>query len=75
VSFNGPLSAARDTSNDQEGQFSLTCFANAQLGRDLGKLSMVDQKKAVMDDLKRVFGRYREVPEPLAIVQKQWSTD
>ncbi|KAM5342004.1 hypothetical protein ACJ41O_015035 [Fusarium nematophilum] len=32
MSFKGPISTSRDTSSDQKGQFSLTCFANGRFG-------------------------------------------
>ncbi|KAL4767151.1 hypothetical protein BDW60DRAFT_226894 [Aspergillus nidulans var. acristatus] len=75
VSFNGPISTSRDTSNDQKGQYSLTCFANGDLGRNLSKLPKAERTVAILDHIKRVFGPYVEVPKPICVVQRSWSKD
>lgn len=75
MSFKGPISTIRDTSSDQKGQFSLTCFANGDLGRQLFKRPKAERTKVVLDHLQRVFSPYVKVPEPLTVVQRSWSKD
>ncbi|KAE8156563.1 hypothetical protein BDV40DRAFT_309522 [Aspergillus tamarii] len=75
MSFNGPISTSRDTSNDQNGQYSLTCFANGDLGRRLSKYPKEERTQAILDHIKRVFGPYVNVPEPLLVIQRSWSKD
>ncbi|KAL4746673.1 hypothetical protein BDW72DRAFT_207149 [Aspergillus terricola var. indicus] len=75
ISFKGPVSTARDTSNDRVGQFSLTCFANGDLGRQMSKRPKAERTKAILDHLDWVFSPYVEVPKPIAVVQRSWSKD
>ncbi|KAB8217742.1 hypothetical protein BDV33DRAFT_206102 [Aspergillus novoparasiticus] len=58
VSFNRPISTSRDTSNDRNGQYSLTGFANGDLGRRSSKYTKAERTKAILDHIERVFGLY-----------------
>ncbi|KAJ6189023.1 hypothetical protein N7519_003931 [Penicillium mononematosum] len=75
TSFTGPVSTTRDTSNYQKGQYSLTCFANGDFGRRLGKYPRAERTKAILAHIKRVFGPYTDIIDPIAVVQRTWSKD
>ncbi|KAE8156553.1 hypothetical protein BDV40DRAFT_305963 [Aspergillus tamarii] len=56
MSFTRSVSTARDASNYQKGQYSLTCLANGDFGRGLGKYLRAERTKAILAHIKRVFG-------------------
>ncbi|OAA60290.1 flavin-containing amine oxidase [Niveomyces insectorum RCEF 264] len=62
-SFRGPVSIVRDTSNDDEGNFALTCFISAAPGRRWYALNTQDRETAVLAQMSRLF------ETPLADVQ------
>ncbi|GKZ84487.1 hypothetical protein AnigIFM56816_009820 [Aspergillus niger] len=75
MSFKGPLFTSRDTSNDGKGHYSPTCFANGEFGRQLCKYPRAERTKAILTDIKRVFGPYTNVPDPIGVVQRTWNKD
>ena len=60
-SFVGPASVTRDTSDDVNGHFSLTCFVVGQPGRDWSKLTPTGRKEAILLQLVELFGSENEV--------------
>ena len=75
MSFVGPITTCRDSSNDEKGQFSLTCFTNGDFGRKGSLLSQQERIKSILAHVKRVFGPYADVPEPIAVTEHEWATD
>ncbi|TVY38214.1 Amine oxidase [flavin-containing] A [Lachnellula occidentalis] len=76
-SFVGPASVTRDTSDDLEGQFSLTCFLVGQPGRDWSKLSAAGRKEAILSQLVALFGFDNEadIRAPTEIFEQEWVKD
>lgn len=75
MSFVGPITTTRDSSNDEKGQFSLTCFTNGDAGRKLSRLPQKERFDAVVAHIKHLYGPYVEVPEPIAITEHEWYKD
>ncbi len=76
-SFEGPVCVTRDSSIDETGNYSLTCFAGGQPGRDLLSLTQEQRRDAVVSHIRRVFGPFitKTVPEPLAVTDHLWIQD
>ncbi|KAJ9609604.1 hypothetical protein H2200_005932 [Cladophialophora chaetospira] len=75
MSFVGPITTCRDSSNDEVGQFSLTCFTNGDFGRKGSLLPQQERFNSILAHIKRVFGPYVEVPEPIAVTEHEWASD
>lgn len=75
MSFKGPISTCRDSSNDAKGSFSLTCFTNGDFGRKMSRLPQKERWDAVLAHIKRLYGPYAEVPEPIAVTEHEWTSD
>ncbi|EXJ88506.1 hypothetical protein A1O1_05436 [Capronia coronata CBS 617.96] len=76
-SFIGPVAVSRDSSVDEVGSYSLTCFCAGDPGRELSKLSQEDRFKSVTEHIKATMGVAAgvEVPTPLGIEEHQWAHD
>lgn len=74
-SFTGPVAVSRDSSTDEVGQYSLTCFCAGDLGRGLSKLTQADRFKAVAEHIKETLGSGVTVPDPIGIEEHEWSKD
>lgn len=74
-SFLGPVNVARDTSVDEKGVFSLTCFVVGGAATTWIKLSKEAREKAVLDHIKRVFSPFVTVPEPIDSAHHIWIED
>lgn len=55
-SSKGPISICRDSSVDNDGQFSLTCFVTAEPGKRWIKLEPKARESAVLDQVANMFG-------------------
>ncbi|KAJ9502280.1 hypothetical protein H2202_002345 [Exophiala xenobiotica] len=75
MSFKGPITTCRDSSNDKYGSYSLTCFTNGKFGREMSLLSQQERFSAVLAHVKRMFGPYVDVPEPIAVTEHEWAKD
>lgn len=75
MSFVGPITTCRDSSNDAHGSYSLTCFSNGDFGRKGSLLTQQERFAGVLAHIKRLFGPYVEVPEPLGMTEHEWSKD
>jgi monoamine oxidase len=75
MSFKGPITTCRDSSNDKYGSYSLTCFTNGKFGREMSLLSQQERFNAVLAHVKRMFGPYVDVPEPIAVTEHEWAKD
>jgi monoamine oxidase len=74
-SFVGPVSVARDSSIDDKGVFSLTCFVVGKAATAWIILSKEEREKAVFDHIKRVFSPFVDVPEPIDAAHNIWIED
>jgi len=74
-SFVGPITVTRDSSVDERGQFSLTCFCVGDPGRELSKLPQQQRFDAVLAQIKRVFSPFVAVPEPVTVTEHEWAKD
>lgn len=76
------ITVTRDSSVDEDGQYSLTCFTVGQPGRELAKLPQRERFERVLEHVGKLFGPYyraggqgKEVPKPLAISEHVWWGD
>lgn len=79
-SFAGPITVSRDSSVDEVGQFSLTCFLVGKFGRELSKLSQAQRLEKVQAHIEKVFGpvcveKEIEVEKPIAMAEHEWAKD
>ncbi|KAJ5831917.1 hypothetical protein N7474_000228 [Penicillium riverlandense] len=74
-SFKGPVTVSRDSSVDETGQFSLTCFTVGQPGRELSKLQQHERYERVKQHIRKLFGAYTSVPEPINVSEYEWGMD
>ncbi|KIX02807.1 uncharacterized protein Z518_08750 [Rhinocladiella mackenziei CBS 650.93] len=76
MSFKGPITTCRDSSNDAKGMFSLTCFTNGDFGRQMSLLPQQERFNAILAHIKRVYGPYVDsVPDPIAVTEHEWAKD
>ncbi|KAI1627832.1 putative mao-B [Exophiala viscosa] len=75
MSFVGPITTCRDTSNDEKGEYSLTCFTNGDFGRKMSLLPQQERHNNILAHIKRMFGKYADVQDPIAITEHEWSKD
>ncbi|KAL4934874.1 hypothetical protein BDV06DRAFT_235000 [Aspergillus oleicola] len=61
ASYTGPVILARDTSVDEVGHYSLTCFVNGQPGREWGKLRAHERRAVVLDQIAAIFTPSSEI--------------
>jgi monoamine oxidase len=73
-SFVGPSSVTRDTSDDQLGQFSLTCFIVGGPGRQWSELNPEGRKEAILSQLVTTFGKEHEneIRAPVEVFEQEW---
>ncbi|KAE8159235.1 FAD/NAD(P)-binding domain-containing protein [Aspergillus tamarii] len=72
----GPIRFARDTSAPEEGQYSITCFHVAGTGRAWSELPADERQKTVLEHYRTLFsGAAKDVPEPIQVLEKEWSKD
>ncbi|KAJ6445382.1 Amidase [Purpureocillium lavendulum] len=74
-SFAGPVTVTRDSSVDELGQFSLTCFCVGDWGRQLSKLSQAERFAAVVEHVTKTLGSAGSVPQPIGIEEHEWQWD
>ena len=54
--LNGPVCFSRDTSFEQDKQYSITCFVVGEICRQWAKLSTTQRKDTILDSLTRMVG-------------------
>jgi monoamine oxidase len=74
-SFVGPVAVSRDSSVDETGQFSLTCFLVGKPGLELSKISQEARFGVVVAHIERVFKPFTKVPTPKTVVEYEWYND
>lgn len=79
-SFTGPITVTRDSSVDQVGQYSLTCFLVGEYGRQLSQVPQQERFDAVIAHVERVFTPFCKkkgvtVEKPIAKVEHEWAKD
>ncbi len=76
MSYVGPMTTCRDSSNDTIGSYSLTCFTNGDFGRKMSLLPQRERFDAIVAHVRRLFGPYVDnVPDPIALVEHEWARD
>lgn len=71
----GPSAVTRDTSIDEQGHYSLTCFIVGQPARDWADKSPAKRQASVLDQIRRVYGAFATVEEPIEIVEQIWPNE
>ncbi|OQU94095.1 hypothetical protein CLAIMM_00507 [Cladophialophora immunda] len=75
-SFQGPVCVTRDSSIEETGNYTLTCFVGGQPGRSLLTLTQKERHDAVLSHVRRLFCPFtKTVPEPLAVTDHLWIQD
>ncbi|KAL1867531.1 hypothetical protein VTK73DRAFT_4134 [Phialemonium thermophilum] len=75
-SFTGPVSVSRDSSVDEVGQYSLTCFLAGKTGREQSQLSQAERVRNVAEHIRQTLGQgISDVPEPIGFEEHEWSRD
>jgi monoamine oxidase len=69
-SSNGPFAVTRDSSVDADGHYSLTCFVVGQPAREWMVKSAEERKKAVLEQLERLYSVFAKVEEPVEVVEQ-----
>jgi monoamine oxidase len=74
LSYTGPVCVARDTSIDELGFFSLTCFVNGHPGREWSKLYPHQRRKVVLEQLAKAYAQDKtsELFRPIEIIDQIW---
>jgi monoamine oxidase len=73
----GPVGFTRDTSSERDGQYSLTCFIVASLGRTWSCLSAAERQAQILAQIATMFGAAApggpaSVPQPVQILEQEW---
>lgn len=74
ISYDSPVCLARDTSVDDKRFYSLTCFVNGSNGQIWSKLYPHQRRKAVLDQLAKVYQQDAdsELFRPIEILDQIW---
>ena len=73
-SFVGPAAVTRDTSDDMEGQYSLTCFIVGELGRAYFDQEPQTRRRMILSQMVASFGSKHEedIHDVADIVEQNW---
>lgn len=76
-SFVGPAAVTRDSSDEQLGQFSLTCFVTGEPGRTWSRLGASERREAILTQLVTHFGPENEsrIRAPVEVFEQEWAKD
>ncbi|KAK4504152.1 hypothetical protein PRZ48_005068 [Zasmidium cellare] len=74
-SSQGPFGVTRDSSVDDDGHYSLTCFMTGGPARDWASLSPAERKKAVVQKIQQLFGKFASVEEPIHFEEQIWRNE
>ena len=74
-SAHGPCGVTRDSSVDADKHYSLTCFIVGKPAREWMALTAEDREKAVLDHVKKLFGKFAQVPEPVHVEEQIWRNE
>ena len=74
ISYEGPSNLGRDTSVDEKGLWQLTCFVNGSNGEKWSRLSPLERRKFILDQLARIYnvGPESEVYKPIEVFDQIW---
>ncbi|KAK2758400.1 flavin-containing amine [Colletotrichum kahawae] len=74
MSYTGPMTLARDTSVDETGFYSLTCFVNGKFGEEWSKLHPHERRSVVLNQVSKAFnvGQDSEAFRPIEIFDQIW---
>ena len=73
----GPVGFTRDSCSEDDGQFSLTCFIVASLGRTWSRFSAAQRQEQVLAQIAEMFGAAAPdgaaaVPAPVQVIEQEW---
>ncbi|KAK3697320.1 hypothetical protein LTR37_017553 [Vermiconidia calcicola] len=74
-SCHGPFAVTRDSSVDEDGHYSLTCFVVGQPAREWMQLSQKGRDQAVLDQIQKLYGTFAKVEDPVEIVEQIWQNE
>lgn len=71
------ITFSRDSSEPEDGQYSITCFHAGETGRSWSRLSAEDRQATVLSEFRTAFetATGSTVPEPINIIEKEWAKD
>ncbi|KAK7397534.1 hypothetical protein QQX98_013104 [Neonectria punicea] len=74
MSYEGPVTLARDTSVDEKRNYSLTCFVNGQKGEAWSKRHPHERRRAVLEQIADAFnvGTESEAFRPIEVFEQIW---
>ncbi|KAF9878275.1 flavin-containing amine [Colletotrichum karsti] len=74
MSYEGPVTLGRDTSVDEVGFFSLTCFVNGKFGEDWSKLYPHERRAVVIKQVAKIFNVSpdSEAFRPIEVFDQIW---
>jgi monoamine oxidase len=72
----GPIGFTRDTSVDQDGQYSMVCFMVGDNGRKWSRCDHEEKIRQVTEQIKTMFGcKGNVVPPPDKVLLQDWSKE
>ncbi|KAM3425035.1 Amine oxidase [Cercospora zeina] len=74
-SAKGPCVVTRDTSVDVDKHYSLTCFLVGQPAREWMVLTDEGREKAVLEHIRKLFGKFAHVEEPIHVEEQIWRNE
>ncbi|CZT17343.1 related to amine oxidase [Ramularia collo-cygni] len=74
-SSKGPAGVTRDSSVDADGHYSLTTFLVGQPARDWMVLPPEGRKKAIVENIQRLFSPFATVEDPIEAVEQIWKNE
>jgi monoamine oxidase len=74
-SFTGPVTMARDTSDVENGHYSLTCFLVGDNGRAWSKLPAHERRASVLNQLADAYENPEEALNPIEVFEYMWNDD
>lgn len=74
MSYTGPVAVARDTSVEETGHYSLTCFVNGSHGEAWSRLYPHERRRVVLHQIAAIFkaGSDSEAYRPIEVFDQIW---
>lgn len=72
-STEGPIWETRDTSNDVDGLYSLTCILAGETGRELHHQPEGGRREALLTHLGGIYSDVVPIPDPIEIHENNWA--
>ena len=69
----GPVAFSRDTTVEEDDQFSITCFIVGDAGRKWSASSAISRKQQIVSQFQAIFGSVvAQIPEPINVIEMEW---